>query len=394
MVEKVVIVSGARTPIGSFGGSLKKLSASDLGAIAIREAVNRTGISFDMVEEVVMGSVGQCGSEAYLARVSALKAGLPNETTAQTVNRLCSSGMQAIVSGMQTIQTGQAEIVVAGGAESMSNYPFLSQSTRWGAKMGNVSLEDGLVTVLSDPLEKYHMGITAENVAEEFNISREEQDQFALESQQKAVSAIESGKFTSQIVPVTIKQKHGTETVVDTDEYPKKNTTLEGLRKLPPAFKKDGTVTAGNASGINDGAAAVVLMAESKAKELGITPMVTIVGAAVAGVRPSHMGMGPIPAVKKVLKQTNLTLDQIDLIESNEAFAAQAVAVSKELGLPSEKVNVNGGAIALGHPIGATGCIISIKLIYELMAKKLNYGLATLCIGGGQGMAIIYSTIK
>jgi acetyl-CoA C-acetyltransferase len=392
MMENVVIVSGARTPIGSFGGSLKKLSATDLGAIAIREAVNRAGIAPDMVEEVVMGCVGQYGNEAYLARVSAIKAGLPIETTAQTVNRLCSSGMQAILSGMQAIQTGQAEIVVAGGAESMSNYPFLSRDTRWGAKMGNLNFEDGLITILSDPFEKYHMGITAENVAKEFNISREEQDQFALESQQKAAKAIESGKFTSQIVPVTIKQRNGKEIVVDTDEYPRKNTTIEGLSKLPPAFIKDGTVTAGNASGINDGAAAVVLMSESKAKEMGINPLMTIVGAAVAGVRPSHMGTGPIPAIKKVLKQTNLTIDQIDLIESNEAFAVQALAVANELGLSPEKVNVNGGAIALGHPVGATGCLISIKLMYEMIAQKLTYGLATLCIGGGQGMAIIYKT--
>jgi len=393
-MENIVIVSGVRTAVGTFGGAFKTVSASDLGAIVIKEAVNRAGIDASQVDEVIMGCVGQFGEEAYLARVSAIKAGLPIETTAQTVNRLCSSGLQAIVTGMSAIQTGMAEIVVAGGAENMSRYPYLSRDMRWGARMGDTGMVDGLQDILSDPFERYSMGVTAENVAEEFEISRLEQDQFALESQQKAARAIESGKFKEQIVPVRVKQRKGDDIIVDTDEHPKPNTTLETLGKLRTVFKKDGTVTAGNASGINDGAAAVVLMSESKARELGIKPLLTIVGAAVAGVRPTHMGTGPIPAVQKVLEKTGLTLDQIDSIESNEAFAAQALAVSKGLNLDPEKVNVNGGAIALGHPVGATGCLITVKLMYDLLDRNLEYGLATLCIGGGQGLAVIYKNAQ
>ncbi|MBP1934061.1 thiolase family protein [Ammoniphilus resinae] len=393
-MENIVIVSGVRTAVGTFGGAFKTVSASDLGAIVIKEAVNRAGIDASQVDEVIMGCVGQFGEEAYLARVSAIKAGLPVETTAQTVNRLCSSGLQAIVTGMSAIQTGMAEIVVAGGAENMSRYPYLSRDMRWGARMGDTGMVDGLQDILSDPFERYSMGVTAENVAEEFEISRLEQDQFALESQQKAIRAIESGKFKEQIVPVPVKQRKGDDIIVDTDEHPKPNTTLETLGKLRTVFKKDGTVTAGNASGINDGAAAVVMMSESKARELGIKPLLTIVGAAVAGVRPSHMGTGPIPAVQKVLEKTGLTLDQIDSIESNEAFAAQALAVSKGLNLDPEKVNVNGGAIALGHPVGATGCLITVKLMYDLLERNLEYGLATLCIGGGQGLAVIYKNAQ
>lgn len=393
-MENVVIVSGVRSAIGSYGGALKNLTASDLGAAVIKEAVKRANIKPEMVDEVIMGCVGQIAEDAYLARASAIKAGLPIETTAQTVNRLCSSGLQSIVTGMSAIQTGLADIVVAGGAESMSRFPYMVRDARWGLRMGDAKFEDLLINLLSDPFDKIHMGITAENVAEEFKIDRAAQDQFALESQQKAVNAIESGKFKEQIVPITVPQKRGKEVVVDTDEYPKKDTTMEGLSKLRPAFKKDGTVTAGNASGINDGAAAVVLMTESKAKELGLTPLLTIVGSAVAGVRPTHMGAGPIPAVQKVLERTGISLDEIDLIESNEAFAAQALAVSNELGFSPDKVNVNGGAIALGHPVGATGCIISVKLMYEMIERKAKYGLATLCIGGGQGLAVIYKNAQ
>ncbi len=393
-MENVVIVSGVRTPIGSFGGAFKNVSASELGAVVIKEAVRRAGIQPDMVDEVVMGCVGQIAEDAYLARVSAIKAGLPIATTAQTVNRLCSSGLQAIVTGMAAIQTGMAEIVVAGGAENMSRYPYMTREARWGLRMGDQSFQDVLTTVLSDPFENIHMGVTAENVAQEFNISREEQDRFAFESQRKAVQAIESGKFKEQIVPVKVKDRKGKEKWVDTDEHPKKETTLEALAQLRPVFKKDGTVTAGNASGINDGAAAVVLMSASKAEELGLKPLLLITGAGVAGVRPSHMGTGPIPAVEKVLQRTGLTLEEIDLIESNEAFAAQALAVSKELGFSADQVNVNGGAIALGHPVGATGCIITVKLMYEMLARKANYGLATLCIGGGQGLAVVYKNAQ
>lgn len=389
-MEKVVIVSGVRTPIGRFGGALKDIKAADLGAIVIEEAVKRAKIDPDMVDEVVMGCVGQIGEDAFLARVSAIKAGLPITTTAYSVNRLCSSGLQAIVTGMMTIQTGMADIVVAGGTENMSQYPYMIRNVRSGLKMGHKQIEDTLITALSDPFENVHMGITAENVADDYGISRSEQDAFALESQKKAIEAIDSGKFKEQIVPVKIARKNGEVDWVDTDEHPRRDTTLDRLGKLRPAFKKNGTVTAGNASGINDGAAAVVLMSESKAKSLGLEPLLVIEGASTAGVQPSRMGTGPIPAVKKVLKKTEINLDEIDVVESNEAFAAQAIAVSKELGLNPQKVNVNGGAIALGHPIGATGCIITVKLMYEMIENDHKYGLATLCIGGGQGLAVIF----
>ena len=388
-MKDIVLVSGVRTAIGSFGGSLKDFSASDLGAIAIREAVKRAGIAPEQVDEVAMGCVGQAAEDAYLSRMASVKAGIPVEATAITINRLCSSGLQAIVTAAMEISCNFAEIVVAGGAESMSNLPYYLRSARFGYRMGHGELEDGLVTALSDPFTRSHMGITAENVAEKYHVTREQQDQFALESQQNAAKAIAAGVFKEDIVPVKVKLSKTEEKTFDTDEHPRK-TTPESLAKLRPAFKKDGTVTAGNASGVNDAAAAVVMMTTQKASALGLKPVVRLVDAAAAGVPPEIMGIGPVPAVKKLLKKTGVKLDDIGVIELNEAFASQSVACIHELGLNPCLVNVNGGAIALGHPIGASGCIITLKLINEMVRRKSKYGMATLCIGGGQGLAVLF----
>jgi acetyl-CoA C-acetyltransferase len=388
-MKDIVLVSGVRTAIGSFGGSLKDFSASDLGAIAIREAVKRAGVAPEQVDEVAMGCVGQAAEDAYLSRMASVKAGIPVEATAITINRLCSSGLQAIVTAAMEISCNFAEIVVAGGAESMSNLPYYLRSARFGYRMGHGELEDGLVTALSDPFTRSHMGITAENVAEKYHVTREQQDQFALESQQNAAKAIAAGVFKDDIVPVKVKLSKTEEKTFDTDEHPRK-TTPESLAKLRPAFKKDGTVTAGNASGVNDAAAAVVMMTTQKASALGLKPVVRLVDAAAAGVPPEIMGIGPVPAVKKLLKKTGVKLDDIGVIELNEAFASQSVACIHELGLNPCLVNVNGGAIALGHPIGASGCIITLKLINEMVRRKSKYGMATLCIGGGQGLAVLF----
>ena len=388
-MKDIVLVSGVRTAIGSFGGSLKDFSASDLGAIAIREAVKRAGIAPEQVDEVAMGCVGQAAEDAYLSRMASVKAGIPVEATAITINRLCSSGLQAIVTAAMEISCNFAEIVVAGGAESMSNLPYYLRGARFGYRMGHGELEDGLVTALSDPFTRSHMGITAENVAEKYHVTREQQDQFALESQQKAAKAIAAGVFKEDIVPVKVKLSKTEEKTFDTDEHPRK-TTPESLAKLRPAFKKDGTVTAGNASGVNDAAAAVVMMTAQKASALGLKPVVRLVDAAAAGVPPEIMGIGPVPAVKKLLKKTGVKLEDIGVIELNEAFASQSVACIHELGLNPCLVNVNGGAIALGHPIGASGCIITLKLINEMVRRQSKYGMATLCIGGGQGLAVLF----
>ena len=388
-MKDIVLVSGVRTAIGSFGGSLKDFSASDLGAIAIREAVKRAGVAPEQVDEVAMGCVGQAAEDAYLSRMASVKAGIPVEATAITINRLCSSGLQAIVTAAMEISCNFAEIVVAGGAESMSNLPYYLRSARFGYRMGHGELEDGLVTALSDPFTRSHMGITAENVAEKYHVTREQQDQFALESQQNAAKAIAAGVFKDDIVPVKVKLSKTEEKTFDTDEHPRK-TTPESLAKLRPAFKKDGTVTAGNASGVNDAAAAVVMMTTQKASALGLKPVVRLVDAAAAGVPPEIMGIGPVPAVKKLLKKTGVKLEDIGVIELNEAFASQSVACIHELGLNPCLVNVNGGAIALGHPIGASGCIITLKLINEMVRRKSKYGMATLCIGGGQGLAVLF----
>ena len=394
MKENIVIVSGARTAIGSFGGSLKNLEATDLGGIAIKEALKRGQVAPEDVNEVVMGCVGQAAENAFMARVSAIKAGIPYEATALTVNRLCSSGLQAIVTAAMEIDEGFCEIAVAGGGESMNNIPYYIRKMRTGYRMGHGEVEDGLVTALSDPITRDHMGITAENVAERYHVSREDQDKYALLSQQRAAKARDEGKIKDEIIPLEVKVNKKETKIFDTDEYIRDNTTLEKLEKLRPAFKKDGTVTAGNASGINDCGAAVVLMKAEEAEKRGQKPIVRIVEAAAAGVDPAYMGIGPVPAVRKLLKKTGLTLADIGLFELNEAFASQTLACIRELGLDINKVNVNGSGISMGHPIGATGCIITIKLMNEMVRRNERYGIATLCIGGGQGLAVLFELCK
>lgn len=394
-VNEVVIVSAVRTPIGSFLGGFENVSATQLGSTVIKEAIQRAGINPNDVEQVIMGNVLQAGLGQNPARQSALAVGIPQEATAMTINMLCGSGLKAVHLAAQAILTGEAEVVVAGGMENMSQAPYLLKGGRNGFKMGDQKildsmLQDGLVCAEND----YHMGITAENLAEKYEISRSEQDEFAAWSQQKAQAAIEANRFADEIVPVEIPGRKGQVTVFSQDEFPRFGTTAEGLGKLRPAFKKDGTVTAANASGINDGAAAFVVMSRKKAEELGVTPLVTIKANATAGVDPSIMGIGPVPAVKKALKTASLSLDEIDLIEANEAFAAQSIAVDRELHFSKEKLNVNGGAIALGHPIGASGARILVTLIHEMKKRENRYGLATLCVGGGQGVATIIENIK
>ncbi|MBU2699966.1 acetyl-CoA C-acetyltransferase [Sporomusaceae bacterium BoRhaA] len=388
-MTNIVIASAVRTALGSFNGTLASLSAIDLGSAIISEAISRAGIEKTAVDEVIFGNVLQAGLGQNPARQCAIRAGLPVEIPAYTVNLVCGSGMKTVDLAVQTISSGAADIVVAGGTESMSNAPFVLNKARWGYRMGDGKITDVMINDgLWDAFNDYHMGITAENVAEKYGISRKEQDQAAYESQTKAVTAIKSGAFKNEILPLTIKNKKG-DLLFDTDEFPRANTTLEELEKLKPAFKKDGTVTAGNASGINDGAAALVLMSEAKAKELGIKPLARIISCATAGVDPSIMGIGPIPASKIALKKAGLTVNDIDLFEANEAFAAQFIAVGKELSFPKEKVNVNGGAIALGHPVGASGARILVTLIHAMNQRNAKRGLATLCIGGGMGIATI-----
>ncbi len=389
-MEKVVIAAAVRTPTGTFGGSLKDVPAPELGALVIKEVLQRGGIDPAQVDEVIFGNVLQAGLGQNPARQAAIKAGLDHSIPAMSINKVCASGLKSINLGAQAIAAGNADVIVAGGMENMSRAPYLSDAARWGGRMGNTALvdsmiKDGLWCAFND----VHMGITAENIAEQFGISREEQDKLALESQNRAIKAIEEGLFQDEIVPVSIPQRKGDPVIFDTDEHPRKGTTLEGLQKLRPAFKKDGTVTAGNASGINDGAAAVLLMSEKKAKELGITPLATMVSYASAGVDPAIMGTGPIPATRKALEKAGLTVDDLDVIEANEAFAAQALAVAKDLQFDLDKTNLSGGAIALGHPIGASGARIFVTLLHHLVRKGKGKGLATLCIGGGQGCATI-----
>ena len=389
-MREVVIASAARTPIGSFGGTLKNTPAVTLGKTAVEEAVKRAGIKPEQVDELVFGCVLQAGLGQNVARQVSLAAGLPIETPAMTINKVCGSGLRSVGLAAQIIKAGDADIVVAGGTESMSLAPYAMPAARWGARMFDAKMVDVMVNDgLWDAFNQYHMGVTAENVADQWGITREELDEFALKSQQKAEAAIKAGKFKDEIVPVVIPQKKGDPIVFDTDEFPKFGASLEKMAKLKPAFKKDGKVTAANASGINDSAAALVVMSADKAKELGITPLCKIVSYASAGVDPSIMGVGPIPASKKALEKAGLTVDDIDLFEANEAFAAQSVAVGRELQIPEEKLNVNGGAIALGHPIGASGARILITLIYEMKKRGCHKGLATLCIGGGMGTAMI-----
>ena len=388
---EIVIASACRTAIGTFGGTLKDVPAAELGAIVVKEAVKRAGIKPEQVDEVIFGNVLQAGLGQNIARQVTLKAGLPIETTAMTINIVCGSGLKSVALAANQILAGESEIVVCGGTENMSAAPYAVPSARWGARMNNSKMIDVMVNDgLWDAFNQYHMGITAENVAEKYGITREMQDEFAVASQSKAEAAIKAGKFKDEIVPVVIHGKKG-DTVFDTDEHPKFGTTLEKVAKLKPAFKRDGgTVTAANASGINDSAAAFVVMSQEKAEELGLKPMATIVSYATGGVDPSIMGVGPVPAVTKALARANMTVDDLDLIEANEAFAAQSLAVAQDLKFDMSKVNVNGGAIALGHPIGASGARILVTLLYELQKREdAHTGLATLCIGGGQGQALI-----
>lgn len=393
-MRDVVIVSAARTPIGRFGKSLNNVTAVKLGEVAIREAVSRAGIDPASIDEVIYGCVLQAGQGQGVARLAAMGAGIPKEVPAMTINKLCGSGLRTISMAAQAIKAGDADIIVAGGTESMTMAPYLVPKARWGARMGNVTMEDDMLKDgLTDTFSGLHMGITAENVAEQWGITREAQDDFSFQSQQKCAAAMKEGKFKDEIVPVEVPQWDGSTVVFDTDEHPIPNILRDAFDGAKPAFKQGGTVTALNASGINDGAAAVVVMSAEKAAELGIKPMAKIVSYASAGVDPSIMGIGPVPATKKALEKAGMTMEQIDLIEANEAFAAQSVAVGNDLGFDPEKLNVNGGAIALGHPIGASGCRILVSLMYEMKRRGSKYGLATLCIGGGMGTAMIVENI-
>ncbi|HEP4519923.1 TPA: acetyl-CoA C-acetyltransferase [Streptococcus pyogenes] len=391
MTKEVVITSAYRTPIGNFGGVFKSLSAVDLGVTVVTKILADTGLKSDAIDEVIFGNVLHAGLGQNVARQVALNAGLSYDTPAFTIDMVCGSGLKAVELGAQKIQTGNADIVLVGGTENMSQAPYVLQGQRWGSRMGDSKVVDTMLKDgLSDAFAGYHMGITAENIVQQYGLTREEQDAFAADSQRKAQLAIEKGRFKEEIAPVTIPQRKGEPLLVDQDEYPKFGTTVDKLAKLRPAFIKDeGTVTAGNASGINDGAAAILLMSKEKAEELGLPILAKITSYASAGVDPSIMGCGPIPATKKALAKAQLTIDDIDLIEANEAFAAQALAVSRDLGFDNEKVNVDGGAIALGHPIGASGARILVTLLAEMAKRDVRHGLATLCIGGGQGQSII-----
>jgi len=388
-MTEVVIASAARTAIGSFGRSLRDVAPTELGATVARAAVERAGIEPDQIEQVVFGNVIHTAPEdMYMARVVGIRAGIPKEAPAFTVNRLCGSGVQAIVSAAQAIQTGDAEIVLAGGAESMSRGAYWAQNARWGARMGDASLVDAVVGALTDPFNEIHMGVTAENVADSHGISRDAQDEFALESHRRAQAALEAGLFDDEVVPIEVKTRKGT-VEFRVDEHVRLDASLETFSKLRPAFKPDGTVTAGNASGVNDAAAAVVVMSASRAEELGAPVRARILSYAVCGVEPKTMGIGPVPAVRKALARAGKTLDDVDVIELNEAFAAQSLAVCQDLDLDLAKVNPNGGAIALGHPIAATGAIITTKILGEMERNHHKLGLVSLCIGGGQGIAML-----
>lgn len=388
-MREVVIVSAARTAIGSFGGALSALPAHELGAIVIREVLRRAGVEAAAIDEVILGQILTAGEGQNPARQAAIKAGLPVTVPVTSVNKLCGSGLKSVAMAAQAILLGDAEAIIAGGQESMSMAPYLLPKARTGYRMGHGEIIDSMISDgLTCGMERVHMGITAENIAEQYGITREEQDQFAVASQNKAEAAIKAGRFKDEIAPVVIPSKKG-DVTVDTDEFPRFGATLEGMAKLRPAFKKDGTVTAGNASGINDGAAAVLLMSAEKAAQLGLKPLAVVRGYASAGVEPRIMGMGPVPATRKALAKAGLTLADMDLIEANEAFAAQSLGVARELQWDMAKVNVNGGAIALGHPVGASGTRILVTLLHEMQKRESRYGLATLCIGGGQGIAVV-----
>ena len=389
-MREVVIASAVRTAIGTFGGSLKDIPAVDLGALVIKEAVNRAGIKPELVNEVVMGNVIQAGLGQNVARQSAVKAGLPIEIPAMTINMVCGSGLRSVALAAQMIKAGDCDVVVAGGMENMSRAPYALETTRWGQRMGDGKIVDTMIKdALSDAFNNYHMGVTAENIVKEWGLTREELDEFSLNSQLKAEKAIKEGKFKDEIVPVMVPQRKGEPKVFDTDEGPRFGSTIEGLARLKPCFIKDGKVTAGNSSGINDGAAAFVVMSAEKAEELGVTPLATIVSYGHKGLDPAIMGYGPFHATKAVMQSANLTVEDMDLIEANEAFAAQSIAVAKDLHFDMSKVNVNGGAVALGHPVGASGARILVTLLHEKQRRDAKKGLATLCIGGGMGTAMI-----
>ncbi|WP_028829083.1 acetyl-CoA C-acetyltransferase [Proteocatella sphenisci] len=388
-MREVVIVSAARTAVGSFGGGLTPMGARELGAVAAKEAIKRAKISPDMIDESIIGNVLSAGLGQNVSRQISIDAGIPVEKPAMGVNIVCGSGLRAVSMAAQIIALGDADIILAGGSESMSNAPYVTNSARWGARMGNVNMVDVMVNDgLTDAFEGYHMGITAENLAEKYELTREMQDDLALNSQLRAEKAQKEGKFDDEIVPVVISTRKG-DVIIDKDEFIKPGMTMEKLAKLKPAFKKGGTVTAGNASGINDGAAMLIVMSKDKADELGLEPMATIVSYATCGVEPSVMGYGPVPTVRKALDKAGMAMNDIELVEANEAFASQALSVSKALEFDMEKVNVNGGAIALGHPIGASGARILTTLLYEMKRADKKTGLATLCIGGGMGTALI-----
>lgn len=388
-LRKVVIAGACRTPIGKFGGTLKDVPASDLATIVIKEALKRSGVSPDEVDEVLMGNVIQAGEGQNPARQAAVHAGIPVEVPATTINVLCGSGLDCVNLAAKLISMGDEDVVVAGGMENMNLAPYLLTKARFGYRMNSGVVEDAMIRdALSDAFGGYHMGITAENVAQQWGISREEMDEFSVHSQEKAIQAIASGKFKDEIVPVEVKTKKGS-ILFDTDEGPRTGVTKESLARLKPAFKKDGLVTAGNASGINDGAAAMVVMSEEKAKELGVEPMATWIGGELAGVDPSIMGVGPIYSTRKAMKKTGYTIEDFDLYEANEAFAAQSIAVARDLHFDTKKLNVNGGAIALGHPVGCSGARILVTLLYEMQRRGAHKGLATLCVGGGMGCSTI-----
>ncbi len=389
--KDVVIVSGVRLPVGSFGGSLKTVSAIDMGAMVVKEAVNRAGISPSDVNEVIVGQVGEIAQDGFVARAVSLKAGMPKECTAYSVNRQCGSSLQAIADAVMEIQTGFADVVVAAGTENISQLPYYVKDARWGARMGHKTFEDGVIDILTWPLDGNHNGVTAENVAEKYHVSREEQDAFALQSHQRACAAIKAGKFKDEILPVELKDRKGNVTVFDTDEGPREGQTIEKLARLRPCFVKDGTVTAGNSSSLNDGAAAVVVMSREKAEELGVTPKLKIEGYTVAGFDAELMGYSPKFSSEQLAAKLGINLKDIDMFEINEAFASQAVAVSRDLGLDMDKVNIYGGGISIGHPIGATGCVLTVKVLYELMRTDKKDAMISMCIGGGQGISMYFT---
>ena len=390
-MRDAVIISGVRLPVGSFGGSLKTISAIDMGAMVVKEAVKRAGIRPADVDEVIIGQVWQIAENGFVARAVSLKAGLPKETTAYSVNRQCGSSLQSVADAVMEIRTGQADVVVAGGTENISQLPYYVKDARWGARMGHKTFEDGVIDILTWPNDGNHNGVTAENVAAKFQVSREQQDAFALESHKRAAAAIKAGKFKEEILPVEIKDRKGNITVFDTDEGPRDGLTMEKLAKLRPCFVKDGTVTAGNSSSLNDCAAAVVVMAREKAEALGVIPKLKIEGFAVAGYDPELMGYSPKLSSEKLAAKLNLNLREIDMFEINEAFASQAYAVRRDLDLRPERVNIYGGGISIGHPIGATGTVLTVKVLYELMRTEKKDAMISMCIGGGQGISMYFT---